>query len=108
MQFAGHLSQSVSKVEADTSIPKYQGRGAGPKMNGEHLQMHLALEEARTHARARCQAAQGEGDGSRQGRKTETWRVKQRGLSGGGNFNLAAEDTNRHLLINRDVPHETS
>lgn len=52
MQFAGHLSQSVSKVEADTSIPKYQGHGAGPKMNGEHLQMHLALEEAHTHAPA--------------------------------------------------------
>lgn len=27
-------------------------------------------------------------------------------LSGAGNFNLAAADTNRHLLINRDVPLE--
>lgn len=29
------------------------------------------------------------------------------GLSGAENFNLAAADTNRHLLINRDVPRET-
>lgn len=72
MQFAGHLSQSVSKVEADTSIPKYQGRGARPKMNGEHLQMHLALEEARTPA-AWPHRAREMGGG-----ETETWRVKPR------------------------------
>lgn len=46
MDFAAHLSQSVSKVEADTSIPKYQGHGAAPEMNGERLQMRLALAEA--------------------------------------------------------------
>lgn len=115
VQFAGHLSQSASKVEADTSIPKYQGHGAGPKMNGEHLQMRLALEEAHTHARP-LPGRTGRGRWKQTGgRKTETWRVKPRntrlhgaeGLSGGGNFNLAAEDANRHLPINRDVPHET-
>lgn len=107
MQFAGHSSQSASKVEADTSIPKYQGHGAGPKMNGEHLQMRLALEEAHTRP---LPGRTGRGRWKQtEGRKTETWRVKPRntrlhsaeGLSGGGNFNLAAEDTNRHLLINR-------
>lgn len=50
MDFAAHLSQSVSKVEADTTIAKYQGHAAAPAMNGERLQARLALAEARRRA----------------------------------------------------------